>query len=136
MGGKLRTSRHYPHVVGCGFTFVMQLAEAYGVWPKVLRMVAVTAISKRAPISFPKMCEQSGYLLPFMAFGVRWGSDNLPHGWHKFSPTIYWEEFRIGRPSNLNCHYHWISMKIISGMTPLQSLLVELYKCFDLYYLN
>ena len=54
MGGKLRTSRHYPHVVGCGFTFVMQLAEAYGVWPKVLRMVAVTAISKRAPISSPQ----------------------------------------------------------------------------------
>ena len=32
----------------------MRLAEAYGVWPKVLRMVAVTAISKGAPISSPQ----------------------------------------------------------------------------------
>ena len=32
----------------------MRLAEAYGVWHKVLRMVAVTAISKGAPISSPQ----------------------------------------------------------------------------------
>jgi ribonuclease HI/exonuclease III len=53
-GWKTKELQALPPCGWVGFTFVMRLAEAYGVWPKVLRMVAVTAISKGAPISSPQ----------------------------------------------------------------------------------
>ena len=55
-GWKTKELQALPPCGWVGFTFVVRVAEAYGVWPKVLRMVAVTARSKGAPISSPPKC--------------------------------------------------------------------------------
>ena len=88
-GWKTKELQALPPCGWVGFTFVMRLAEAYGVWPKVLRMVAVTAISKGAPISSPQNVRAIG--VSSAIYGI-WSSlrfRQLAPWMAQVSPTTY-----------------------------------------------